>query len=200
MQTEVVKYQDTSGAKLEREWFVQAVEALANVLVGLVGLVVSQGGPSPDIPYKKFAVSGLTQVLAKAMTQKAMIFGVPFFVATLVKNAKMVPVMLGAIVMSGKKYHTMQFVTVSLIVAGVVLVSLGKAKSPKASKSSDTESLGLACLAFALVCDGESRLAAESSSPGSNVSSSGIQRGWPPPPPLSPSRSHFLLRPCAEQA
>jgi len=30
------------------------------------------------------------QVLAKAMTQKAMIFGVPFFVATLVKNAKMV--------------------------------------------------------------------------------------------------------------
>lgn len=36
------------------------------------------------------------------MTQKAMIYGVPFFIAMLVKNAKMVPVMIGAIVMSGK--------------------------------------------------------------------------------------------------
>jgi len=62
MQAEVVKYVDDSGAKLEREWFVQAMEALANVVVGLVGLVVTQGGPSPGIPYKGFAVSGTTQV------------------------------------------------------------------------------------------------------------------------------------------
>jgi len=54
----------------------------------------------------------MTQVLAKAMTQKAMIYGVPFFVATLVKNAKMVPVMLGAIVMSGKKYPLQKYLQV----------------------------------------------------------------------------------------
>ena len=88
------------------------VEAAVNVFVGLVGLVLTQGGPSPNIPYKAFAVSGTTQVLAKAMTQKAMIYGVPFFVATLVKNAKMVPVMLGAIVMSGKSYSLQKYLQV----------------------------------------------------------------------------------------
>ena len=104
LQGDIVKYQDASGAKLEREWFIQVMEAGANVCVGFLGLVFSQGGPSTGIPIGSFMVTGSTQVLAKAMTQKAQIFGVPFFVATLVKNAKMVPVMLGAIVLSGKRY------------------------------------------------------------------------------------------------
>ena len=70
--------------------------------------------PTMTLPYLPASsqVSGMTQVLAKAMTQKAMIFGVPFFVATLVKNAKMVPVMLGAIVMSGKKYPLQKYLQV----------------------------------------------------------------------------------------
>lgn len=53
-----------------------------------------------------------TKVAAKAMTQKALIFGVPFFVATLVKNAKMVPVMLGAIVLGGKSYPLRKYLQV----------------------------------------------------------------------------------------
>ena len=57
--------------------------------VGFAGLLATQGGPSPKIPVKGFLLTGSTQVLAKAMTQKAQIFGVPFFLATLVKNAKM---------------------------------------------------------------------------------------------------------------
>jgi hypothetical protein len=57
----------------------------------------------------------MTQVLAKATMQKAMIYGVPFFVATLVKNAKMVPVMLGAIVMSGKSYALQKYLQVNTI-------------------------------------------------------------------------------------
>jgi hypothetical protein len=62
LQAEVVKYKSQAGEKLEREWFVQAVEALANVLVGLVGMFALQGGPSPNIPYLSFAISGTTQV------------------------------------------------------------------------------------------------------------------------------------------
>jgi hypothetical protein len=37
--------------------FLQVLEAAANVFVGLVGLVLTQGGPSPNIPYGGFAVS-----------------------------------------------------------------------------------------------------------------------------------------------
>lgn len=178
LQAEVVKYKDPeTGEKLEREWFVQTVEALANVVVGFVGLLVLQGGPSPYIPYTQFALSGTTQVLAKAMTQRAMIYGVPFFVATLVKNAKMVPVMLGAIVLSGKSYAVRKYMQVALIIGGVLLVSIGKkakAATPCSSDAmcvkkgftcgqasgvceeagSDGETMGLLCLALSLVCDG----------------------------------------------
>jgi hypothetical protein len=42
LQAEVVKYKSPTGEKLEREWFVQSMEALANVLVGALGLFLLQ--------------------------------------------------------------------------------------------------------------------------------------------------------------
>ena len=154
LQGDIVRYKDADGAKLEREWFIQVLEASANVAVGLAGLVLSQGGPSPGIPLASFFVTGSTQVLAKAMTQKAQIFGVPFFVATLVKNAKMVPVMLGAIALSGTRYPVRKWCQVGMIIGGVVLVTVGKSKAPSSAAKSDTENLGLLCLALSLTCDG----------------------------------------------
>merc|ERR1711865_604276 len=154
LQGDIVRYRDASGDALEREWFLQVMEAGANVAVGLLGLIVTQGGPSPGIPFKGFAITGATQVLAKAMTQKAQIFGVPFFVATLVKNAKMVPVMVVAIVMTGKMYKFRKWVQVGLIIFGVVLLTVGKKKSGKDSAANENEAIGLGCLMLALVCDG----------------------------------------------
>merc|ERR1712028_82264 len=154
LQGDIVRYRDASGDALEREWFLQVMEAGANVAVGLLGLIVTQGGPSPGIPIRGFAITGATQVLAKAMTQKAQIFGVPFFVATLVKNAKMVPVMVGAIVMAGQKYKFRKWVQVGLIIFGVVLVTVGKKKSGKDAAANENEAIGLGCLMLALVCDG----------------------------------------------
>mmetsp|Transcript_633 Transcript_633/g.1827 ORF Transcript_633/g.1827 Transcript_633/m.1827 type:complete len:330 (+) Transcript_633:545-1534(+) len=150
---DIVKYKDANGAALDREWFVQVLEAGANVAVGFAGLLATQGGPSPKIPVKGFLLTGSTQVLAKAMTQKAQIFGVPFFLATLVKNAKMVPVMLGAIVFSGAKYPLKKWVTVALIIGGCVLVTVGKSKKPSASQD-DSDAMGLFCLFVSLACDG----------------------------------------------
>merc|ERR1712028_174277 len=156
LQGDIVRYRDASGDALEREWFLQVMEAGANVAVGLLGLIVTQGGPSPGIPIRGFAITGATQVLAKAMTQKAQIFGVPFFVATLVKNAKMVPVMAGAVVLSGKTYSLRKYMQVALIIGGVVLVTVGKSKKPKGGdeKENPTEMYGMACLALSLICDG----------------------------------------------
>jgi len=156
LQSAITKYTAPDGQRLEREWFLQFVEAFANVCVGFIGLMVLNGGPSPSIPWSGFAFSGAAQVLAKAMTQKAMIFGVPFFLATLVKNAKMVPVMVGAIVLGGKSYSVRKYLQVGLIIAGVVVVSMYKKK--KASKggadAGDDDTMGLVCLAISLTCDG----------------------------------------------
>ena len=149
---DIVKYQADDGSKLEREWFLQVLEAAANVLVGLAGLILTQGGPSPAIPYKSFLLTGSTQVLAKAMTQKAQIYGVPFFLATLVKNAKMVPVMVGAIVLSGTRYPARKWGQVALIIGGVVLVTVGKARKSDGGGHADV--IGMACLGLSLVCDG----------------------------------------------
>ena len=149
---DIVKYQADDGSKLEREWFLQVLEAAANVLVGLAGLILTQGGPSPQIPYKSFLLTGSTQVLAKAMTQKAQIYGVPFFLATLVKNAKMVPVMIGAIVLSGTRYPARKWAQVALIIGGVVLVTVGKARKTDGGGHADV--IGMACLGLSLVCDG----------------------------------------------
>ena len=155
---DIVKYQAEDGSKLEREWFLQVLDAAANVLVGLAGLILTQGGPSPSIPYKSFLLTGSTQVLAKAMTQKAQIYGVPFFLATLVKNAKMVPVMVGAIVLSGTRYPARKWAQVALIIGGVVLVTVGKARKPGASDG-HADVIGMACLGLSLVCDGTTRCA-----------------------------------------
>jgi len=155
LQGDIVKFKDASGRSLEREWFVQVLEAGANVAVGLVGVLMNQGGPSKEIPYGAFGATGATQVLAKAMTQKAQIYGVPFFVATLAKNAKMVPVMVGAIVMTGQSYATRKWLQVAMIIGGVVVVTLGKASSSSAkSSSSSNETMGMAFLVISLVCDG----------------------------------------------
>merc|ERR1711935_477525 len=145
LQGDIVRYKDSNGASLEREWFIQVCEAGANVAVGLAGLILTQGGPSPGIPFKGFAITGATQVLAKAMTQKAMIFGVPFFLATLVKNAKMVPVMVGAMVLGGKSYSVRKYIQVGLIIAGVVVVSMyKKAKAKKGgADAGDDDTMGL---------------------------------------------------------
>ena len=44
---DIIKFEAADGSKLEREWFLQVLEAAANVVVGLAGLMVAQGGPSP---------------------------------------------------------------------------------------------------------------------------------------------------------
>lgn len=155
LQGDIVIYKDKNGNSLERAWFVQVIEAAANVLVGLVCIIVVQGGPSKGIPLKGFIITGSTQVIAKAMTQQSQIFGVPFFVATLVKNAKMVPVMIGGLV-AGEKYSLQKYIQVALIIGGVVLVTVGKSKKPAkgGEKPNDTETYGMLCLALSLFCDG----------------------------------------------
>lgn len=136
------------------------LEALANVVIGGAGLLATGG--SKNLPLNLFALSGATQVCAKAFTSLALASGVSFPVVTLAKSGKMVPVMIGSLLFGGAKYTLREYASVAAIILGTTIVSMGKKKSGKASSLT-----GILFVVLSLACDGivggmQSRLKAES--------------------------------------
>lgn len=115
--------------------------------VGGIGLLAT--GKTSGLPLDLFALSGATQVCAKAFTSLALAYGVSFPVVTLAKSGKMVPVMIGSLLLGGASYTLREYASVAAIIAGTTIVSTGKKSSGKASSL-----LGLAFVALSLVCDG----------------------------------------------
>lgn len=123
------------------------IEALANVVIGGLGLLITGG--TANLPMSLFALSGGTQVCAKAFTSLALASGVSFPVVTLAKSGKMVPVMIGSLLFGGASYTLREYASVLAIIVGTTIVSMGK-------KSSGPESsmLGIAFVVLSLACDG----------------------------------------------
>merc|ERR1712232_308700 len=147
MGEDVFSFVDPQGNKFTQAWFLQAVEALANVIVGFLGMMVTVR--TVGLPLDKFALSGATQVAAKACTSLALANGLSFPVATLAKSAKMAPVMAGSILLGGKKYSLRSYAQVAAIIGGTAIVSLGKKKGGNVENSS----LGVIFIVLSLVLD-----------------------------------------------
>jgi UDP-galactose transporter B1 len=146
LQEDVFRFKAADGTKFTQAWFLQVLEALANVVVGFIGLKIS--GQTKGIPQKMFAISGCTQVCAKAFTSLSLANGLSFPVATLAKSGKMVPVMIGSLLLGNAKYSVRQYLQVLAIVAGTAIVGMG-------GKSGGSNSaLGVAFILLSLVCDG----------------------------------------------
>lgn len=124
-----------------------STEALANVIIGGIGLLVTGG--TKNLPLNLFALSGGTQVCAKAFTSIALASGVSFPVVTLAKSGKMVPVMLGSLLFGGASYTIREYASVAAIIAGTTIVSMGKK-----STGPDSSLLGIAFVLLSLACDG----------------------------------------------
>ena len=123
------------------------LEALANVIVAGLGLVLF--GATPNMPKSVFALTGAAQVTAKAFTSLALANGVSFPVVTLAKSGKMVPVMIGSLLLGGASYTIREYLAVLAIIGGTVIVSLGKKSSGESSST-----LGILFIASSLICDG----------------------------------------------
>lgn len=150
LQEDVFRYASpTDGTKFTQAWFLQVLEALANVIVGFVGMTLM--GATPNIPKIPFAISGASQVSAKACTSLALANGLSFPVATLAKSGKMAPVMAGSLLLGGATYTTREYLQVLAIIGGTAVVSMGKKKSGGGGSSS---SLGVAFIVLSLVLDG----------------------------------------------
>ncbi|KAJ1457512.1 UAA transporter [Pelagophyceae sp. CCMP2097] len=147
LQEDVFLYTSADGSKFKEVWFLQVLEAVFNTFVGGIGLWLTPGARA--LPQKLFACTGATQVFAKYCTNAALANGVSFPVATLAKSGKMVPVMLGSLLLGGASYSARQCAQVFAIVAGTALVSMSKKKA-----SGSSSNLGFAFIVSSLVFDG----------------------------------------------
>lgn len=148
LQEDVLTFKAANGEKFKYSWMLQVMEAVANVVLGGFFMLVFEGVRwVPQVPY---LISGSVQVSAKYFTTQAMVSGVSFPVATLAKSSKMVPVMIGSLLLGKAKYSIREYIHVCLIVAGTAVVSMaGKSKPGKESST-----FGIFFLVAALACDG----------------------------------------------
>jgi len=148
LQEDVFRYVAKDGNSFKQAWFLQVLEALANVIVGFIGMHLS--GPTRKMPLSWFAISGAAEVSAKACTSLALANGVSFPVATLAKSGKMAPVMAGSLLLGGARYDLREYLQVAAIIAGTFIVSMGKNEDGATSNSF----LGVFFVILSLVLDG----------------------------------------------
>ncbi len=147
-------YKAADGSKFHQTWFLAMLESFANVAIGGIGLIVytsMYGTTRIDLPLGLISLTGLTQVSSKSFTSMAQTYGVPFYVATLAKSAKLLPVMFGSILFGGAIYQLHEYASVGAIVLGTIVVSW---KKQSGSTSNEVFSIiGPALLCTALLCD-----------------------------------------------
>lgn len=146
LQEDVFRYTAADGTQFKQAWFLQVLEALANVVIGFVGMQLT--GATKGIPKKAFAISGASQVTAKACMSLALANGLSFPLATLAKSGKMAPVMFGSLLLGGASYSLREYLQVAAIIGGTAIVSMGKKKGGSSSM------LGVAYIVMSLVLEG----------------------------------------------
>jgi UDP-galactose transporter B1 len=151
LQEDVFRYvSPVDGTSFKQAWFLQVLEALANVVIGFLGMQLT--GPTKGIPLRMFGISGAAQVSAKACTSLALANGLSFPVATLAKSGKMAPVMAGSLLLGGATYSLREYLQVAAIIGGTAIVSMGKKKS--SGGGGDSSLVGVFYIVLSLALDG----------------------------------------------
>jgi len=148
LQEKIFQFKSPSGQKFNAVWFLQVIDSLANVLLGAIGRA-AQGSVS-GMPQPLLMTSGFCQVMSKYCLSASLAAGLSFPVATLAKSAKMVPVMIGSLLLGGATFTTRQVTQAAAIVGGTSIVNLAEG----GGKGKSSSNLGLAYIFAALACDG----------------------------------------------
>lgn len=135
------------GEKFAFTFFALAAERGINALIALVG-VLAFGGSGNKIPHMEIFNSGVSQMLAMAASGEALRY-VSYATQVLGKSCKMVPVMLGGLVLGGKSYKATEYAQVLLVTIGVVVFNFGG----KSKKGADDSSYGLILISASLFMD-----------------------------------------------
>lgn len=150
LQEDVYKKDYGEGDATERfkyTFLALTVERGVNAVMALLAMI-TLGGSGLKIPVADLFNSGLSQMFAMAASNEALRF-VSFPTQVLGKSCKMVPVMVGGIVLGGKKYKMVQYLQVLLITVGVCVFNFGGKKKSAGADSS----YGLILIVISLVMD-----------------------------------------------
>lgn len=60
-QEDIFHYKAKDGSQFKAAWFLQIIEAVANVVIGGLGLMLT-GGMTKDLPLKGFALAGIDKL------------------------------------------------------------------------------------------------------------------------------------------
>jgi solute carrier family 35 (UDP-galactose transporter), member B1 len=148
VQEDLFRYRSVGGTGFTYVWFLQVLESAVTIAIGYVGRKVCGG--RDNLPVTPFFKSGVSQLAAKALMSMSLAAGLSFPVVVLAKSAKIVPVMLGQLIMGGSSYTFRDYVFVFLIVCGTALLSAGNEQVPEGS---DTVT-GLVLIFLSLTADG----------------------------------------------
>jgi len=154
VQEQLYRFRDArTGSSFGYVWCLQVLESTASIGLGVVGRYFCGG--RKDLPLRPFVLSGVSQVLAKVFCSLSLAAGLSFPVLTLSKAAKIVPVMLGQLLLGGSTYGIRDYLFAGLLVSGTVLLSLGSSKNANHSSHDDRNStMGIAFVLLSLVMDG----------------------------------------------
>jgi UDP-galactose transporter B1 len=149
---QIFKYKNADGEKFTFAFFLQATEAIANVL--FAGVALRFWGYQKGLPVNSFAKMGAAQVLAKACTSLALANALSFPVVSLAKSGKMVPVMLGSVLLGGKSYRLKEYLAVAAILAGTAIVTIDQQKGGGEGKGKENSLIGVLFIVSSLALDG----------------------------------------------
>lgn len=144
-------------------WLLQVLEATAGICLGIVGRNFLEGVRKSRFNmladahlffFSSGSLSGATQVLAKAFACMALAAGLSYPVCMLAKSAKIIPVMMGQLLLGGSKYGSRDYLFAGLIVTGTGLLSLGSTSQSSSSASSNDTFWGVFFLVWSLCMDG----------------------------------------------
>lgn len=150
---DIFMYTSPSGSKFAHVWYLQSIEAITNSVFALFAFILV-GGPTRGLSKSYFAISGTTQVTAKAFTSIALAYGLSYPVVVLSKAAKMLPVMIWSSALSGATYSVREISEMLMIIAGTAVLYLSEYKTSGGFNEISAKHTGLIFIFFALNFDG----------------------------------------------
>ena len=154
VQEDLFRYRDAGGLGFTSVWFLQVMESAVTVAIGYAGR--RRSGcfhHSKQWPVLSFWKSGASQLAAKALMSMSLAAGLSFPIVVLAKSAKIVPVMLGQLLMGGSNYTRRDYLFALLIVLGTSMLSFGSDDHRPDDASRDTAT-GLVLIFLSLGADG----------------------------------------------
>jgi solute carrier family 35 (UDP-galactose transporter), member B1 len=151
VQEDLFRYRSKSGTGFSFVWALQVLESAVTITIGYFGRKLCGG--RNNLPLVPFFKSGASQLAAKALMSLSLAAGLSFPVVVLAKAAKIVPVMIGQLLMGGSSYTMRDYTFAFLIVAGTSLLSTGNTSEDISGSDTDTFT-GLVLITFSLTADG----------------------------------------------